>query len=82
MKKKHIALILGLVCFVLVISIVVQMKTVKSMQKTVGTTLSKNTELIDEVLRSQEEYNMLRSELEKAEAKLEIIRTQAFSGSE
>lgn len=82
MKKKHIALILGLVCFVLVISIVVQMKTVKSMQKTVGTTLSKNTELIDEVLRSQEEYNMLRSELEKAEAKLEIIRTQAVSGSE
>ena len=82
MKKKHIALILGLVCFVLVISIVVQMKTVKSMQKTVVTTLSKNTELIDEVLRSQEEYNMLRSELEKAEAKLEIIRTQAVSGSE
>lgn len=82
MKKQHIALILGLVCFVLVISIVVQMKTVKSMQKTVGTTLSKNTELIDEVLESQEEYNMLRAELEKAEAKLEIIRTQAVSGSE
>jgi len=81
-KKQHIALILGLVCFVLVISIVVQMKTVKSMQKTVGTTLSKNTELIDEVLESQEEYNMLRAELEKAEAKLEIIRTQAVSGSE
>lgn len=82
MKKQHIAIMVGLICFLLVISISVQMKTVKSMQKTVGTTLSKNSELIDEVLTSQEEYNILHNELEKAEAKLEIIRTQAASGTQ
>lgn len=82
MKKQHIAIMLGLICFLLVISIFIQMKTVKSMQKTVGTTLSKNSELIDEVLTSQEEYDLLHNELEKAEAKLEIIRTQAVSGTQ
>ncbi len=82
MKKQHIAIMVGLICFLLVISILIQMKTVKSMQTTVGTTFSKNSELIDEALTLQEEYNMLYHELEKAEAKLEIVRTQAASGNQ
>ena len=82
MKKKHIAIILGFVCFLLVIAILIQMKTVNSMQNTVGTTLSRNSELIDEVLTSQEEYKLLYHELEKSEARLEIIRTQAASGTQ
>ena len=82
MNKKHIAIVLGIVCFVLVILIHIQMKTVNSMQKTVGTSLMKNAELVDEILKTQDEYNMLREELEKTEAKLEIIRTQAVSGND
>ena len=82
MKKQHIAIVFGLVCFLLSISIFTQMKTVKNMKKTVGTTLSKNADLIDEVLRSQEKYDNLHEQLEQAEARLEIIRTRAAAGNE
>lgn len=82
MKKNKIAFILGFVCFLLVIGIFVQIKTVNSMGKIAGTSLNKNSDLIDEVFSSQEKYNDLYGELEKAEAKLEIIRTRAVSGSE
>ena len=82
MKKQHIAIIMGFVCFVLVFSIFIQAKTVKSIKKTVGTTFNKNSDLIDEVFKSQEEYNHLYTQLEQAQAKLEIIRTQAVSGSQ
>lgn len=82
MKKQHIAIILGLVCFLLSIAISMQMKTVKSIKKTVGTTFSKNADLIDEVLRSKEKYDNLYEQFEQAEARLEIIRTRAASGDE
>ena len=82
MKKNQIAIILGLVCFVLSISIFTQMKTVKSMKKNIGSSFSKNADLIDEVLRSQEKNNNLYEQLEQAEARLEIIRTRAVSGNE
>lgn len=81
-KKQHIAIILGFVCFLLTISILTQMKTVKTIKKTVGTSFSKNADLIEEMLRSKEKYNNLYEQLEQAEARLEIIRTQAASGDE
>ena len=37
MRKKYIAIVLGIVCFILVISIFTQIKTVESMKKTVNT---------------------------------------------
>lgn len=82
MKKQYIAMILGLVCFVLVISIFTQMKTVTEMKNSVGTGLSRNSELIDELFRTQEKYNSLYEQLEEAEKKLEHVRTQALSGSQ
>ena len=82
MKKKHIAICFGIICFLLSFSIFTQGKAVKNMQKKVGTRFNKNADLIDEVFKSQEEYDNLYSQLEQAEAKLEIIRTQAVSGNE
>ena len=82
MKKQHLGIIVGFICFVLAFSIVVQAKTVKNIKKTLGTTLNKNSDLIDEVFKSQEEYDSLYTQLEQAEAKLEIVRTQAVSGSQ
>lgn len=82
MKKQHIAVILGAVCMVLTMAIFTQIRTINSMRKSVGTTLSKNADLIDEVLHSQEENKNLYKELEMAEAKLEIIRTRAIAGNQ
>lgn len=82
MKKQYIAIVLGLVCFILVISIFMQIKTVTKMQATVGTTLSANKGLIDEVFSMQEKYDNLYEELEEREKQLEKIRTEAASGNE
>lgn len=82
MKKQQLGIMLGIVCFALTFSIFTQARTVKNMKKTVGTSLNKNSDLIDEVFKSQEEYDNLYTQLEQAEAKLEIIRTQALSGSQ
>ncbi|MGN1310400.1 MAG: DUF881 domain-containing protein [Clostridia bacterium] len=83
MKKQYIAGILGVVCFLLVISIFMQMKTVNDMQNSVGTTLSKNNgELIDEVFRMQEKYDIVYKQLEESEKELENIRTKAVSGNQ
>lgn len=82
MKNNKVAIILGVVCCVLVISIFAQMKTVNEMENSVGTTLSANSELIDEVLSEQEEYDKLYKQLEKAEEELERIRTEATAGNQ
>lgn len=82
MRKKYIAIVLGIVCFILVISIFTQIKTVESMKKTVNTGSSRNSDLIDEVFRLQEKNNKLYEQLEDSEGRLEKIRTQAASGSE
>jgi len=82
MKKQHIAICFGIICFLLTFSIFVQGRAVKNMQKTVGKKFNKNADLIDEVFKSQEEYDNLYYQLEQAEAKLEIIRTQAVSGND
>ncbi len=81
-KEKKVAIVLGIVCFVLVISIFTQMKTVNEMENSLGTTLSANRELIDEVLEAQEEYDNLYGQLEKAEERLEEIRTEATAGNQ
>lgn len=81
-KNKKAAIVMGTVCFVLVISIFIQMKTVNEMGNSVGTTLSANSELIGEVLSQQEEYNKLYAQLEKTEEKLEKIRKEATAGNQ
>lgn len=81
-KDQKVAVVLGTVCAVLIISIFVQMKTVNDMENSVGTTLSGNSELIEEVLSAQEEYDRLYEQLEKAEKVLESVRTQATAGNQ
>lgn len=81
-KNQKVAIILGVVCCMLVISIFAQMKTVNDMENSVGTTLSANSELIAEVLSAQEDYDKLYSQLEKAEEELEKIRTEATAGNQ
>lgn len=82
LKNKNVAIILGTVCFILVIAIFTQVKTVNDMENSVGTTLSGNSDLIDEVLSEQEKYNKLYEQLEKAEEKLEEVRTEATAGNQ
>lgn len=81
-KNKKLAILLGVVCLLLVIAIFTQMKTVNNMENSVGTTLSSNSELIDEVFSEQEKYNRLYEQLEKAEKNLEKIRTEATAGNQ
>lgn len=81
-KDNKVAIVLGVVCCILVISIFTQMKTVNDMENSVGTSLSGNSELIDEVLRAQEDYDRLYSQLENAEEELEQIRTIATAGNQ
>lgn len=77
MKKQTIAIVLGLVCLLLVMSICIQIKTVKSMQGTLKTSWNPNSELIDEVFSWQERYNNVYDKLEEAEKTLEDVRTEA-----
>lgn len=82
MRRKYIAIVLGIVFFVLIIAIFIQMKTVENMNETVNTGLSRNSELIDEVFKLQEKNDSLYKQLEDSKTRLEKIRTQALSGSE
>lgn len=82
MQKNKIAIILGIVCMVLTISIAVQIRTIESATSTVGTGISDNSGLKDEFLKSQEEYNTAYKKLEEAEKRLEEVRNQATQNSE
>lgn len=81
--KKYIAEItIGILCFVLTTAILIQIRTIESATTEVGSTLSDNSGLIDEVLMLQSEYEEVHKELEKAEKKLEEKRTEATLGNE
>ena len=61
----------------LVMAICIQINTIKSATKTVGTTLKDNSGLKDELLNSQGKYEALYRELESKEQKLEQVRLNA-----
>lgn len=61
----------------LVMAICIQINTIKSATKTVGTTLKDNSGLRDELLNSQGKYEALYRELESKEQKLEQVRLNA-----
>jgi len=82
MDKKKIAIILGAVCAVLTYAILLQVNTVESMTNEVGTVISDNNELKDQLLKWQENYKKAHEKLEIKEIELENIRTQAASTSE
>lgn len=69
MNKKKVAIILGVMCFILTSAIIVQYKTVKNANKIAGTEI--NSELKTEVLRWKERYEQIYSQLEVADKVLE-----------
>ena len=79
---KKIAITLGSVCFILVIAIFIQIKTVASITNEEGISLNDNSELRDEVLKWRQAYKDAYKQLEGAEERLEKARTQASAASE
>ncbi|HBC84504.1 MAG TPA: hypothetical protein DCZ30_03485 [Clostridiales bacterium] len=80
MNKKVLALTTGMICFILVLAIVIQVKTIKSTNSIVIQTLS-NEDLRDDLLKWKEKYDNANLELEKAEKKLEETRQIAIQNS-
>lgn len=80
-EKYRIAVILGIVCFILTIGICIQIKSVDSITEKEGISISDNSGLIDEVFRQRQIYKDTYKALENAELKLETIRTQATENS-
>ena len=81
MKKRQIAITLGIMCFILTIAICVQIKTMNSASSTVSQTLADNG-LRDEVLRMKERYDNTYRELENAQKELEQVRQEATQNDE
>ena len=81
MKKKQIAITIGIMCFILTLGIVLQINTIKDAVKTVGQKTSDNG-LRDEVLKWKEKYDNTYEQLEKAEKELEKERQASTSTDE
>ncbi|MDR0978860.1 MAG: DUF881 domain-containing protein [Lachnospiraceae bacterium] len=78
MKKTHVSIVLGLMCFILTISIFIQIKTVNDASKVVGSRLSNaNSGLKDQVLKLRQKNKELHEELESHQVELESVRLQA-----
>lgn len=76
MKKKQIAITLGIMCLALTLAISIQLKTVKNSNTTVTQSLTENG-LRDEVLKWKEKYDNEYEELNEATKTLENIRKEA-----
>lgn len=76
MKKKQIAITLGLMCFILTVAISIQLKTVKNSTSTASQSLIDDG-LRDEVLRWKERYDYAYRELADSEKQLTQVREQA-----
>lgn len=81
MKKRQIAITLGVMCFILTVALCVQIKTMNAASSTVSQTLEDNG-LRDEVLRMKERYDTAYRDLENAQEELENIRTEATQNDE
>ena len=81
MNKKVISLTIGAICFILVLAIVIQEKTIKNTNSIVNYTLSNNNDLRDDLLRWKEKYDSVNTEVTKAEKKLEETRQLAIQNS-
>lgn len=81
LKRKQIAITLGIMCFLLTVAICVQLKTMSSANSTVSQTLADN-ELRDEVLRMKERYDNAYTQLERAQKDLEKVRQSATQNDE
>lgn len=76
MNKNKISLILGIMCFLLTLGTVIQIKTVSG-TGTIISTNAKENELRDAVLKAKEKYDNLYENIERIESKLETERTNS-----
>lgn len=79
MNKKQVAITLGVMCLVLVFSIMVQLNTIEEATNTVGR--GRDNNLRDQVLMWKERYDRAYEELENAEKELAVQR-QASTGAD
>ena len=75
MNRNKISIILGIVCLILSIAIVVQIKTIKGTSSTVAKSFSEDS-LRDEVLKWKEKYDNETRNVENAEKELIKIREE------
>ena len=76
MKKKQIAITLGIMCFILAIAISIQIRTTGNSNSTVSQSLTDDS-LRDEVLRWKERYDNAYAELTESEKQLTEVRQAA-----
>lgn len=81
LKKEQVAITLGIMCFVLVFGIGMQLKTTKNLEQAVGSTYRENA-LRDEVLKWKEQYDHIYDTLENAEKQLEKERKVSISSDD
>lgn len=81
MNKKVQYLILGIMCFILTIGIVVQVKTVNNNGTTVGVK-QEESELKTQVLKMKEKYENSYEKLQRTELELEKTRENATNNNE
>lgn len=81
LKKEQVAITLGIMCFLLVFGIGIQLKTTKNLEQAVGSTYRENA-LRDEVLKWKEQYDHVYATLENAENELEKERKVSISSDD
>lgn len=81
MNKKQIAITLGIMCLILTMMIVVQVKTTNNSNKLVSQSLT-NNDLRDQVLRWKERYDVTYAALQASEKRLEQVRQNAGENTE
>jgi len=80
LNKHQISIVLGIVCLLVTLAIVVQIRTVSSTISITDPTYV-DDDLRDEVLRTKENYEEKYKQLEKAELYLEEKRTEATNNN-
>lgn len=81
MNRKQIALALGIMCFILTLTIVLQVRTTSNSNKVVSQTFTSN-DLRDQVLKWKERYDTAYSELQDSEKKLDQVRQTASENTD
>ena len=80
-NKKQVAITLGIMCFLLVFGIGIQLRTTQNLISTAGSTYRENG-LRDEVLKWKEQYDRIYEELENAEILLQKERQVSISSDD
>ncbi len=81
MKKRQVAITLGIMCLLLTVAISVQVRTMNSANSTVSKTLADN-DLRDQVLKMKEKFDNTSNDFINAQKELEKVRQVATKDDE